>query len=449
MPFDGERAGYRALHRVAESEKVKQLLRRARVYKPATDQVEFSPSAVPPAAGPLADLVVAIDGSATEEVARNGYPGARIGYITVASVLLNVRRMDELDEDRPADPREFRKVEEAAAVDAALPGTNVITRDHGSARDAFREELFDTFHDRVVDEEDGARLLDTYEALLAHKPKSKPQACPYEPHGCDQQVTVGPGVTSCPCDRRRRVYATDALRIHERFADLGTNGEAFGQVMFVWERILLVHLLRSLERRDMLGHLGRIAFFVDGPLGVFGPPAWLSAAISRELKRLNVKAREATGSDLVIVGVEKTGAFVSHFEDIDRTEEPGRPRFDPGTFFLLTDGYIKKRINFTTSDKRYGADTYFGRKFFYKTRNGSRLVASIPFLTEAQDTIETSDVTLYPQFGTVCALLDKLATKRFPNAVAPLVSAHANAAIPLRLGSKVLQQLARALMRQQ
>ena len=99
------------------------------------------------------------------------------------------------------------------------------------------------------------------------------------------------------------------------------------------------------------------------------------------------------------------------------------------------------------SEKRYGDDTYFGRKFFYKTASGARIVANIPFLTDAQDTLAADDVMLYPQFPTVCSLLDKLVSARFPNALSPIVSAHAHAAIPLHLGAKVLQQLARALMR--
>ena len=92
-------------------------------------------------------------------------------------------------------------------------------------------------------------------------------------------------------------------------------------------------------------------------------------------------------------------------------------------------------------------DTYFGRKFFYKTSTGGRIVASIPFLSEEQDTLDTDDVKQYAQFGTACALLDKLASNRYPNAVTPLVAAHAEAAIPLELGRKVLQQLAKALLR--
>ena len=156
--------------------------------------------------------------------------------------------------------------------------------------------------------------------------------------------------------------------------------------------------------------------------------------------------RKDTGSDLLIVGVEKSGAFVTHFDELDKTSDPGVSRFPPRSYFMPTDAYIKERIIFSESPKPYGEDTYFGRKFFYKTEGGARIVASIPYLQAEQHTLATNDVQLYPSFGTVCSLLDKLVSCRYPNAVSPLVSAHAQAAIPLHLGAKVFEQLARALM---
>lgn len=148
----------------------------------------------------------------------------------------------------------------------------------------------------------------------------------------------------------------------------------------------------------------------------------------------------------MIVGVEKTGHFVAHFDEVDQTETPGETRFQSHDYLLLTDSYIKERIIHSDSDKRYGVDTYFGRKFFYKTTSGARIVASLPFLTDAQDSLQTDDVSLYPRFGTVCGLLDSLVCSRYPNALSPLVAAHSHAAIPLNLGAKVLKQLAAALM---
>ena len=44
----------------------------------------------------------------------------------------------------------------------------------------------------------------------------------------------------------------------------------------------------------------------------------LSAAISTELKRLNTIVRAKTGNDLILLGVEKTGAFVTHFDEIEQ-----------------------------------------------------------------------------------------------------------------------------------
>jgi hypothetical protein len=448
MSYEREIAGYMALRRITETHSVKHLLSRARVYSPERVAAGVTPRPAPPVPAELPDHIVAIDGSRTEVGVRNGYPGAAVGYLTVASVLFKLHEIDRLDARRPVDPRELRNTEEAWSIDAALPGSNVVTDSHSHARDSFREALFHVLRDHRID---SVYLLDTYEALLAYKPQlPDSQRCPYDYRGCIARFAITAGVKGCPCPQQRPVFPTDALRIHERFRETGTNGEAFGEVMQVWERVLLVHLLRAFERQDRLAQTRRLAFFLDGPLAVFGNPHWLSAAISKELKRLNAKARIETGNDLTILGIERTGAFVEHFEQIDQMESPGEQRFTPGTYMLPTDAYIKERIVFSDSSdssKRYGADEYFGRKVFYKSRRGARIIASLPFLSDAQNTLESDDIDLYPRFATACALIDKLASSWFSNALTPLVSAHAQAVIPLHLGDKVLEQLSRELMR--
>jgi hypothetical protein len=447
MPYEGEFAGYKPLQRIAETERVKNLLKKSRVLLPnAAGSPSVIPETPPDAVTPLPIFAVAIDGSWAEVDVRNGYPGAKVGYCTVASVLLDLLKVDELDASRPVDPKEFRKTEEASTLDAAMPGCNVVTRTHTSAVDSFREALFENFHDVIVDADDGKSLLDTYEALMKTR-VSATIACPYsERSGCDKHLVVASGVGSCACTHRYPIYSTDALRIHERFHDNTSNGEAFGEVLQVWERVLLLHLLRWFERRDVLDRVARIAFIMDGPLAMFGHPAWLSPVIKAELKRLNQIVRSRTGDDLLIVGIEKTGAFVGHFEEIDKMES-GEAFFPDRSYALLKDDYIKKRIVFSVSDKPYGQDTYFGRKFFYKAKSGARIVATLPVLDDQQDDTTKDDISLYPAFGRTCALLDKLVSSRYPNSVGPIITAHSNAAIPLTLGTKVLEQLARALMK--
>jgi hypothetical protein len=188
MPYEGEFAAYRALQRIAETDRVQQLLRRAQVYTPGPSGPSIVPSPPPTAEEPLPEFIVAIDGSSQEVPVKTGYPGAKVGYLTVASILLDLGAVDRLDGARPADPAAFRKTEDAATIDAALPGSNVVTRTHKSAKVAFREELYEVFHNEVVDSQDRVPLLDTYEALLSRKPTTRPQRCPYEDVGCDRAL---------------------------------------------------------------------------------------------------------------------------------------------------------------------------------------------------------------------------------------------------------------------
>lgn len=447
MPYEGEYAGYRPLQRIAETERVRNLLKKSRVCTPAPAGVaSLVPKAPPGMSSALPMFALAIDGSWAEVDVRNGYPGAKVGYCTVASVVLDLQRVAELDSSRPVNPVEFRKTEDASTLDAAMPGCNVVTRSHTSALDSFREALFENFHDVIIDSEDGKSLLDTYEYLmnLGH---SASISCPYSGRtGCGKHVNVGYGTGSCECELKNPIYSTDALRIHERFHDHTSNGEALGETVQVWERVLLIHLLRWFERRGVLGRLTKVAFLMDGPLAMFGHPAWLAPIIRNELGRLNGLVRSQAGDDLLILGIEKSGAFVMHFDEIDRTSS-GEPYFSGPSYALLTDRYIKERIVFSVSDKPYGEDTYFGRKFFYKARSGARIVATLATLDEAQKDSRTDDVAVYPNFGRVCRLLDQLVSSRYPNSLGPIIAAHAQAAIPLTLGTKVLQQLATALMK--
>jgi hypothetical protein len=103
-------------------------------------------------------------------------------------------------------------------------------------------------------------------------------------------------------------------------------------------------------------------------------------------------------------------------------------------------------VIFSEGTKMYGDATYFGRKFFYKTKSGARLVASLPFLKEDHRDMNRAEQSQYPRLADAISLLDELVSSRFANAFTPLVLANSEAAIPLSLGSKVLEKLAKELI---
>src|SRR3990172_5984577 len=120
MPFENEFAKYEPLRRIVESKKVKQIQERYKLRELPVDDEELKtipahdlkPSDWQP------DMVVAIDGSHMEVPAKNGFPNAEIGYVTVASVLTFIDKIRELDEEEFIDPVELRKAEKTESFDS-------------------------------------------------------------------------------------------------------------------------------------------------------------------------------------------------------------------------------------------------------------------------------------------------------------------------------------------
>lgn len=448
MPYENEFAGYSSLRRIVESERVKTLLGKYKV-RDAIDSLNslqiLEPLSIEPSDWQPKKLI-AIDGSHAEVKIQNGFPGAEAAYITVASVILDIEKMRELDQQRPVDPKKFKKTQKAESIDCALPGCNIVYEGEISAEASLRKAVFEVFKTNRMSS-DGESLLDTYEALLQYKPDTeRTQKCPYEDCLIGAEYKRGKNTYSCSCSLNRSLYSTDALRFHERMIPAGSNGAIFSEIMQTLERVWIVHILRTMESKNWLSSLRRIAIVLDGPLAVFGQPAWISQAIRKELYRLNELVRKATGGkDILLIGVEKTGQFVQHFEDIDRTQD-SHNSFPKQAVGLLTDSYIKQNIIFSEGTKIYGDATYFGRKFFYKTKSGARLVASLPFLREDHRDMTRAEQSQYPRLADAIQLLDKLVSSRFENAFTPLVLANSEAAIPLSLGNKVLESLAKELI---
>lgn len=446
MPFEGEATSWRAIKRLASNPRVQELLRAIRLPERERDGApQLLAAAVRPSEF-LPRLAVAIDGSWQDYQPQKGFPGAELAYLTVSTVILDVRKLADLAQQRyqQPPPTEYRKLENAESLDTVLPGCNVIFRDEPHARASFRRGFYESL-EQQQGWEGCENVLATYEALLAHRHQAN-TGCPWEecedPEGKQYR---GFGNYTCVCGRRR-LYSTDSLRIHEGINPVGSSGKAFGEVMQVLERVKLVHILRMIEQKNLLPVLSQIAFVIDGPLAVYGHPAWLSQAIYQELRRINQLIRQRGLPDLLIIGIEKSGIFVEHLLRLDQDEHGVPDRLPTQSAFLLTDAYIKQNIIFSDSAEPYGKQTYFGRKFFYKTKARSLLVAAVPFLDPAHHNISTARPEQYPRLADALNLLDSLETTRYPNALIPLTAAHAEATLPMNIGRRILESLARELM---
>src|SRR5262249_53433085 len=112
----------------------------------------------------------------------------------------------------------------------------------------------------------------------------------------------------CP-ETGKAIRATDIFRLHEVIdEETGATG-ILGYLTNVIEHIVVIHLIRSIlnTQPDLLK---TILFIKDGPCGFFGQTANLYKPMLDLVGWLQEK------HDLFLVGLEKSGAFVEHAQEV-------------------------------------------------------------------------------------------------------------------------------------
>ena len=215
MPFQNEKAGNAAIIRILSSKKVQALQAKFR-REPAPDTKESSPLrlANSPAGAVIPQIILAIDGGYHATPVEAGYPGAEIGYLTIASVLLFLDKLKDSAKDGIINPVKFRNATNTGSIDLALPGRGVLIDEEPSAKFSMRKILFEEMKDYRIFKNFGETLLETYEHLvdIHNSPDSSPK-CP-----CAEEKTYLPGKGRYDCKYcENALYSTDALRFHELF----------------------------------------------------------------------------------------------------------------------------------------------------------------------------------------------------------------------------------------
>lgn len=379
---------------------------------------------------------IATDSSPFEYEVDPQFPSTRVLFMQMAAVIVDLEKMSER-EGPFADPVAIREAQQSSVMAGVLPSSNLARSDGTSPLRAFREEVDTLFRSSIVE---GRSLLDALLEVEAERkdvqiPPGKlvMAHCPSCNHKIGDPkvafVPVGWDGSVCP-NCGEELMATDALRVHEAFKEHGSNQEACSRVLSVAERLILLILLGHLqERRPSL--MGQMAFITDGPLALFGQVAPIKGPLLRRLQRFAAEQAEHSFGLPLVVGIEKGGMFAEHATAI-RQHIPKQMLMAPGH------DYIQRYITFR--DSPHGADTYYGRHFFYHSRNGSIFTITVPPLGRPGalpgDDFDRDD---YPTLRATCEMLDRIGTRLYANATIPVALAHRYAAYPLDSADRILR----------
>ena len=386
-----------------------------------------------------------MDGSTVTKAVQNGFPMAEAALFNAAVIVIKVDELAKFGADHVPRPSELRDLERVATMSAVLPGQNIVG--HSPAQDApmkffrqtVREELnfmLDVKHES---------LLDTFHAIASSAMHEKATfQCPIDDCGhSERRVPRRTTDSKCGCDVNEQLYSTDSLRIHERFHDHGGCEQAFTAFRMVVEHLLMTNIIRYFRDKMPTGCFDRTAFVMDGPLAIFGMPAWLKEHVQAEMARIHNELRQEERPGLLLMGIEKTGQFTEHLEELDWRHPQGQRHGLPnGTAFVPTTEYVYKHIAPNPdSTKPYGSAVHYGRKIMYKSHTGQHAVLMTPIVNHVGAEANSTSSEAFPRLGDALDIIDDLYSHLYRDGFIPLIRANAHAAIPLRQGHGILADL--------
>lgn len=392
--------------------------------------------------GPPLVSALAVDGSRDAERVRDGMPSVVYGFAQAAAAYLDLAALEQQKSERFVDPYALDRALNTSLVSIDLPCAGAYERPGISIQRSWREAIDRILRTRRIEVNRLDRsLLELL--MLLHGTPGRPAhsisvRCP--DLDCTGGAIVGadsPAPTGTPCTTcGEPVFLTDILRIHEEVQEEGTNETALGRLMSVLELLTLVGLLSLLWEHHRADLLPSILFILDGPLAMYGTPAKLRG---RALDFYQAMCATTPGPGPFVAGIEKTGAVVDFAHALARHEvlEPGE--------LLALDAEVLGRLGNTDDPRKYGKETYWGRKFIYRCTDGRVLVPTVPPPTGApyDTTGGQPDPQAYPTLPYILDVFERTGSSLYVDGIIPVALAHGTAALPIGVGTDVLKLVAK------
>jgi hypothetical protein len=382
--------------------------------------------------------VIGVDGSLMPVQVRDGLPSVHYGYAQAAAIWLDIEAMQSQRQERFVDPVVLHKAVNSALVSLDLPLAGAYLREGMSIQESWRESIDTLFRTKKIEVNRLDQSLLQLLMLLHGRPGAPAGTllvdCPGE--GCQQRgVPVGMSGASCPACGQR-LFPTDTLRIYEEVTEEGSNQAALSRLMQVIELLVMVGLATLLWEQSRHDLLQTTLFVMDGPMAVYGPPAKLRG---RAVTYFQQMAATTPGAGPYLCGIEKTGTVVDYATALVRHDA-----LKPGDL-LVIDADVLAAVTNANNPIAYGAETYWGRKFIYRSLDGRVVVITVLPATGQpyDDHGGQPGPAAYPSLPAILDVIDRTGSSMYRDGLIPVALAHSKAAFPIGVGTDVLRLVAK------
>lgn len=373
--------------------------------------------------------VIAVDGGYNEVVVQKEFPSAKVCFFQFGALVFSVADLEQLDEQPFIDPDDIAKLKKIQRLKLLLPVRNVSLKREGSLTASVRKAVYDFFCKAM----DDGRLIETlrwflyeeYAGGVAAWTLASCPVCAARSVPLDRAALAKDHTIPCPTCQSR-VYLTDVFRFHEVVDDELGAGEILGYLTTTIEQMIVVHLICTILRTKP-ALLGQFLFIKDGPLAFFGQTANLHQPMRALVQFLFAR------HNLYLAGLEKSGPFVEHADEIAEL-------LKPGSVLILDDHYIYRYIlpGKGAPANPYGSSTYYSSKVIFKTRDSRMHVVTVPTTASKPHPAESDLVNL----RAILTNLEKLRCDMYDNALIPVALVNKLVSLANHPSTRILEKFA-------
>jgi hypothetical protein len=420
---------------IVNDEQVKDFLSNC-AYPKSVEEVELNKALVIqvlyPDENPI-EHIIAMDGGYSTIPVKKTFPSSLITFFQFGELLLNTKDLEDISEMAFIPRESMSKLKELERSKLVLPTKNVSYKGNLTLTHSVRKSIYEFFKNK--DKENN--LLTTLHWLIFELYSTPADVYNLSqcPHCGERNITLirtdfNSDYVSNSCQTcNKEIYLTDVFRLHEVIDDELGAGGILGYLTNVIEQINIIHTIKFIEenKSDLLN---KFMFIKDGPLAFFGQTANMHEPVRKLCNYLFEK------HNLFLAGLEKSGAFVEHADEI-------KSLLKPGEVLLLNNQHIYSYILPGSSDTPdpYAHTSYYSSKIIFKSRDERMYVITLP--------VENKYIVLNPQksdFKNLDVILwniERLRCDMYDNAIVPVALANKLISLSNHPSATILEKFAK------
>ena len=379
-------------------------------------------------------IIIAVDGGYSDVPVNKSFPSSTISFFQYGALMLKLKDLEEIAETPFISPQAIAKLKELQRLKLVLPTKNISTKTSSSLTDSVRATIYDFFKH---EEGKGESMNHSLQWFLFQKYGS--ERTEYNLANCPvcrninikiKQSEIKDDFTFRCAGCHGKLYLTDVFRFHEVVDDEIGAGGILGYLTNLVEQFVIIHTIRLIlkYKPDLLK---RILFIKDGPLAFFGQTANMHDPMRQLIKYL------FENHDINLVGLEKSGAFVEHADEI-------KGKLKPGQILLLSNKHIYTYIlpGDPNNPDPYAGTSYYSGKLIFKSKDEKIYVVTIPTLDKK--VVMDPKPSDFHNLHQILENIEKLRCDMYDNSLLPISVVNKLVSLSNHPSAVLLEKFARA-----